>query len=126
MNSQPSGSVALVTGASRGVGRGMALGLAEYGWTVYVTARTARDGDSDRPGSVTSVAEEITRLGGRGIAVRCDHRDDAETERAFQRIADEQGRLDLLGNNATNYSTDVGPPEDTKFWEQPLGIWDGM
>ncbi len=104
----------------------MALGLGEYGWTVYVTARTARDGDSDRPGSVISVAEEVTRLGGCGIAVRCDHRDDAETARAFQRLADEQGRLDLLVNNATSYSTDVGPPEDTKFWEQPLDIWDDM
>ena len=104
----------------------MALGLGEYGWTVYVTGRTARDGDSDRPGSLTSVAEEVTKLGGCGIAVRCDHRDDAETELALRRVADEQGHLDMLVNNATNYTTDVGPPEDTKFWEQPLDVWDDM
>jgi dehydrogenase/reductase SDR family protein 1 len=108
------------------VGRGIALGLGEAGWTVYVTARTVRDGDSDRPGSTTSTAQEVTRLGGRGIAVPCDHRVDAETERAFRRVVEEQGRLDLLVNNAASYSTDVGPPEDSKFWEQPLAIWDDM
>jgi dehydrogenase/reductase SDR family protein 1 len=120
------GRVAVVTGASRGVGRGIALGLGEAGWTVYVTARTARDGDSDRPGSATSTAQDVTRLGGRGIGVTCDHRVDAETERALRRVVEEQGRLDLLVNNAASYSTDVGPPEDSKFWEQPLSIWDDM
>jgi dehydrogenase/reductase SDR family protein 1 len=126
MAAAASGRIAVVTGASRGVGRGVALGLGEAGWTVYVTARTARDGDSERPGSATSTAQEVTRLGGRGIAVACDHRLDAETERAFCRVVEEQGRLDLLVNNATSYSTDVGPPEDSKFWEQPLAIWDDM
>ena len=118
--------VAVVTGASRGVGKGMALGLGEAGWTVYLTSRTVRDGDSDRPGSVTSAAEETTRLGGHGIAVACDHRIDADTAAVFERVIVEQGHLDLLVNSATDYSTDVGPPEDSSFWEQPLEIWDDM
>lgn len=118
--------VAIVTGASRGIGRGIALGLGEAGWTVYVTSRTIRNGESDRPGSVTSTAEEVTRAGGLGIAVPCDHRNDKETAAAFQRVEDEQGRLDLLVNNATSYTTDVGPPEDAPFWELSLDIWDQM
>jgi dehydrogenase/reductase SDR family protein 1 len=120
------GRIALVTGASRGIGRGIALGLGEAGWTVYLTGRTVRDGDSDRPGSVTSAADEATRLGGRGIALACDHGDDAATEHVFGQIQEEQGHLDLLVNSATSYSTDLGPPEDTKFWEQPQSVWDDM
>ena len=118
--------VALVTGASRGIGRGIALGLGEAGWTVYLTSRTVQDGDSDRPGSVTATAEEVTSTGGRGIAVPCDHRRDAETEAVFRRMQDEQGRLDLVVNNATSYTTDLGPPEDAPFWELPIAVWDEM
>jgi dehydrogenase/reductase SDR family protein 1 len=126
MRSSSADRIAVVTGASRGVGKGLALGLGEAGWTVYLTGRTVKDGDSERPGSVTSAADEVTRLGGRGIAVGCDHRDDAETEALFGRVANELGHLDLLVNSATTYSTDVGPPEDTTFWEQPLSVWDDM
>jgi dehydrogenase/reductase SDR family protein 1 len=118
--------VAVVTGASRGVGKGIALGLGEAGWTVYLTGRTVRDGDSDRPGSLTSAAGAVTRLGGIGIAVQCDHRSDQETEAVFERVRAEQGRLDLLVNNATMYTTDIGPPEGTPFWGQPFDIWDQM
>ena len=118
--------VAIVTGASRGIGRGIALGLGEAGWTVYLTARTIRDGDSARPGSITKTANEVTRAGGRGIPVPCDHRIDTETAAVFGRVDDEQGRLDLLVNNATSYTTDVGPPEDAPFWELPIEIWDLM
>ncbi len=120
------GRVAIVTGASRGVGRGVAVGLGESGWTVYVTGRTVRDGDSDRPGSVASTAEQVTRDGGRGIAVPCDHRVDAETEALFRRVEQEQGHLDLLVNNATSYSTDVGPRHDGTFWQLPVEDWDDM
>jgi dehydrogenase/reductase SDR family member 1 len=118
--------VAIVTGASRGIGRGIALGLGEAGWTVYVTGRTLRDGESDRPGSLTRTAEEVTEQGGHGIPVRCDHRVDSETDAVFRRVRDEQGRLDLLVNNATSYTTDIGPPEDAPFWELPIDIWDQM
>jgi len=120
------GTVAVVTGASRGIGRGIALGLGEAGCTVYVTGRTMRNGESDRPGSATMTAEEVTRNGGQGVAVRCDHRIDTETEAVFRRVQDEQGRLDLLVNNATSYTTDIGPPEDAPFWELPVDIWDQM
>jgi NAD(P)-dependent dehydrogenase (short-subunit alcohol dehydrogenase family) len=118
--------IAIVTGASRGIGKGLALGLGEAGWTVYLTGRTVRDGDSTRPGSVASTADEVTRLGGRGIAVACDHRDATATEELFARVARERSRLDLLVNSATAYATDLGPREDTKFWEQPLSDWDEM
>jgi dehydrogenase/reductase SDR family member 1 len=118
--------VAIVTGASRGIGRGIALGLGEAGFTVYLTSRTVADGDSERPGSVTKTAAEVTGLGGLGIAVRCDHRSDAETEAVFTRVQAEQGRLDLLVNNATSYTTDLGPREDAPFWELPIDDWDQM
>jgi dehydrogenase/reductase SDR family protein 1 len=121
-----SGQVAIVTGASRGIGRGVAVGLGEAGWTVYVTARTVRDGESERPGSITNTAEEVTRAGGRGVALHCDHRIDAETEAVFRRVKDEQGGLDLLVNNATSYSTDLGPREDAMFWDLPIEELDQM
>lgn len=120
------GRVAIVTGASRGIGRGVAVGLGEAGWTVYVTGRTFGDGESDRPGSLTMTAEQVSRAGGRGIAVRADHRIDSDTEAVFHRLEQEQAALDLLVNNATSYSTDLGPREDAKFWELPVREWDDM
>lgn len=120
------GRVAIVTGASRGIGRGVAVGLGEAGWTVYVTARTVRDGESERPGSITNTAEQVTRAGGLGIAMRADHRIDTDTESVFQRVADEQSGLDLLVNNATSYSTDLGPRDDASFWELPVEDFDAM
>jgi dehydrogenase/reductase SDR family protein 1 len=126
MPARLSGKVALVTGASRGIGKGVALGLGEEGCTVYVTGKTFRNGDSNRPGSVTATAEEVSKIGGRGIAVVCDHHDDSQTEAVFQRVQKEQDRLDILVNNATSYSTDIGPPEDHPFWESALEDWDEM
>lgn len=75
-----SGKVALVTGASRGVGKGIALGLGEAGATVYITGRTEQEGTGAVPlaGTIHQTAHEVTQLGGNGIAVRCDHRDDAD------------------------------------------------
>jgi len=83
-----SGKVALVTGASRGVGKGIALGLGEAGATVYVTGRTVEEGNAAVPlsGTVHQTAQEVTDLGGQGIAVRCDHRDDAQVQAVFERI----------------------------------------
>jgi dehydrogenase/reductase SDR family protein 1 len=126
MPARLSGKVALVTGASRGIGKGVALGLGEEGCTVYVTGKTFRNGDSNRPGSVTATAEEVSRIGGRGIAVVCDHHEDSQTEAVFRRVQKEQDRLDILVNNATSYSTDIGPPEDHPFWESALQDWDEM
>ena len=116
------GKIALVTGASRGAGRGIALQLGEAGATVYVTGRTTREKPADVGGTIEDTADEVTRRGGRGIAVRCDHADDAQTEALFDRIRSEQQRLDLLVNNVWGGYEKGMPPQ---FWEQPLP-WDGM
>ncbi|HLX35848.1 MAG TPA: SDR family NAD(P)-dependent oxidoreductase [Candidatus Limnocylindrales bacterium] len=118
--------VAIVTGASRGVGRGIALGLGEAGWTVYLTGRTLIGGDGDLGGSLASSAAEVTRLGGTGIAARCDHADDADTAALFERVRAEQPALDLLVNVATKYATPYGPSSEGSFWEQPISHWDDM
>lgn len=117
--------VVVVTGASRGAGRGIALALGETGATVYVTGRTRNEGDAPLPGTVQATAEAVTAAGGRGVPVYCDHASEDDTRRLFEQVADEQGRLDILVNNATTLHdalTDTGP-----FWEKPLaltGIWD--
>src|SRR6266568_1005081 len=94
--------VALVTGASRGGGKGIALVLGEEGATVYVTGRSVRGQPTTlgRPGTIEDTAEEVTARGGTGIAIRCDHTVDAQVEGVFNRIRDERGRLDVLVNNA--------------------------
>jgi NAD(P)-dependent dehydrogenase (short-subunit alcohol dehydrogenase family) len=96
------GNVALVTGASRGGGKGIALVLGERGATVYVSGRSVRGQPTTlgRPGTIDDTAEELTARGGTGIAIRCDHTDDAQVQRLFDRIRQDQGRLDLLVNNA--------------------------
>ncbi len=112
--------IAVVTGASRGAGKGIALALGDVGATVYVTGRSAKEGDSPLPGTVFATAEEITRRGGRGIPVVCDHADDAQVEALFAQVGSEHGRLDILVNNALcvpDGLTAAGP-----FWEKPLGL----
>jgi NAD(P)-dependent dehydrogenase (short-subunit alcohol dehydrogenase family) len=123
------GLIALVTGASRGIGKGVALVLAEQGATVYVTGRTIHEGDYYLPGTVAGTAAECTARGeasgGKGIAVVCDHADDQAVAALFARIADEQGRLDLLVNNAFSLSDDLLDPG--AFHEKPLAnleMWD--
>jgi len=129
MSAPLAGKVALVTGASRGIGKGIALVLAEQGATVYVTGRTVREGDYYLPGTVGGTAAECDargkESGGRGIAVACDHGDDAAVAALFERIATEQGRLDILVNNAFTLSDDLLEPK--AFWEKPLSnleMWD--
>src|SRR5256885_805650 len=94
-------AIALVTGASRGAGRGIALELGAAGATVYVTGRSVGGGPTtdDVPGTIDETAQDVTSRGGRGIAVRCDHTNDREVESLFDRIRREQGRLDVLVNN---------------------------
>ncbi|MDP3907347.1 SDR family NAD(P)-dependent oxidoreductase [Novosphingobium sp.] len=119
-----SGKVALVTGASRGAGAGIARGLGELGYTVYVTGRTVTPGDAKGwdgtvlPGTVSETAAIITERGGKGIAVVCDHADDAQVARLFQQIRDEQGRLDVLVNNAAYMHHQL--IEKLPFWEKEL------
>lgn len=123
------GKVAVVTGASRGIGRGIALVLAEQGATVYVTGRTVNPGDYYLPGTVGETAAECTQRGqaegGKGIAVACDHGDDEAVAALFKQVKDEQGRLDILVNNAFSLSDDLLEPKG--FWEKPLSnleMWD--
>jgi NAD(P)-dependent dehydrogenase (short-subunit alcohol dehydrogenase family) len=125
------GQVAVVTGASRGAGRGIALVLGEAGATVYVTGRSTRGGPTTEGllGTIEDTAEAVTARGGRGVAVRCDHTADADVRALFERVRCEQGRLDVLVNNAwggyEHYEEwqKAGP----HFWEQPFaGHWDRM
>ena len=123
------GQVALVTGASRGAGRAIAEALGAGGATVYVTGRSARNGASTEglPGTVEDTAELVSAAGGVGVAVRCDHTDAAAVERLFARVAREQGRLDVLVNNAWGGYEAYGTTFDAPLWEQPLERrWDGM
>jgi dehydrogenase/reductase SDR family protein 1 len=117
------GKVAVVTGASRGVGRGIALGLGEAGATVYVTGRTVEEGAAHWPGTIGATAEAVSALGGRGIAVRCDHRDDAAIAALFAQVEAEQGRLDVLVNNVYSIPG-LETPGGVPFWELPLDVWD--
>lgn len=118
------GKVAVVTGASRGIGKGIALVLAEQGATVYVTGRTVNPGDYYLPGTVGETAAQCTERGekagsgGKGIAVACDHANDEQVAALFDQVRREQGRLDILINNAFQLSDDLIDPK--KFWEKPL------
>ena len=122
--------VALVTGASRGAGRGIALELGAAGATVYVTGRSVRGRPTtdDVPGTIDESAQAVTDRGGRGIAVRCDHTVDSDVESLFSRIRTDHGRLDLLVNNVWGGYEDAEcrPLAVVPFWEQPLRQWDGM
>jgi dehydrogenase/reductase SDR family protein 1 len=120
------GKVAVVTGASRGLGKGIALGLGEAGATVYVTGRSTTAEPGALPGTIDETADELTRLGGRGIAVCCDHRDDAEVEGLFERIRQEEGRLDLLVNNAFASPEQRVLWSGRRFWEIPVTLWDDL
>ena len=122
--------VALVTGASRGAGRAIALELAAIGATVYVTGRSVRGGPTtdNVPGTIDDTAADVTARGGRGVAVRCDHTVDADVESLFERVRDEQGRLDLLVNNVWGgyEHPNCSPLTFAPFWEQSLEQWDRM
>lgn len=123
------GKVAMVTGASRGAGKGIAGVLGDEGATVYVTGRSVlgKPTTGNLSGTIDETAEAVTQRGGVGIAVRCDHTVDAEVEALFDRVKQEQGSLDILVNNAwggyEQYDSDTF---DAPFWEQPLGHWHGM
>lgn len=121
------GKVAVVTGATRGAGRGIACVLGECGATVYVTGRSVRGQPTtdNLPGTIDDTAEEVTRRGGRGIPVRCDFTVDEQVKALFDRVQQEQGRLDLLVNNAWGGYEGAGLAPTT-FWKAPLRYWDSM
>jgi dehydrogenase/reductase SDR family protein 1 len=118
------GKIAIVTGGSRGVGKGVALGLGEAGATVYVTGRTLSGDDSPFPGDINATAAEISRLGGVGIAVQCDHADDEAVARLVERVMSEQSRCDVLVNNV--FGAPDRMPANQPFWETPMSLWDSL
>jgi dehydrogenase/reductase SDR family member 1 len=126
------GKVALVTGASRGVGKGIALGLGEAGATVYITGRTTKEGNAavSLSGTIHQTAEEVTKLGGKCIAIQCDHRNDKEVESLFERIRIDQNRLDILINNVwggyEHFNNGTEFWKEKGFWTVPISRWDSM
>lgn len=120
--------IAVVTGASRGAGRGIALVLGEAGATVYLTGRSVRGQQTSELVGTTleETAELMTERGGVGIPARTDHTKDGEIEALFARVQDERGQLDLLVNNAWGGYEDYDETFDAPFWEQPLARFDKM
>lgn len=132
--------IAIVTGGSRGAGRGVAVELGAAGATVYVTGRSARgapattyarflegSGLAQMPGSIEDTAEEVTAAGGRGIPFRCDHTDPAQVRELIARVERDHGRLDLLVNNAWGGHESFSLAAlSAPFWEQTLDHWESM
>ncbi len=121
MNPSLRGQVALVTGGTRGAGRGIALGLGAAGATVYVSGRSTRSSPSPigRPETIEETAEMVTEAGGLGIAVRCDHLVPSEVSALLDRIVEEQeGRLDVLIDNTWGSDQWI---EWKPLWEHDLG-----
>lgn len=133
------GRVAVVTGASRGAGRGIAIELGAAGATVYVTGRSTREqpaqsygqimalsGLSAMPGTIDATAEAVNHEGGVGIAVPCDHTREDDVQALLEQVQREQGRLDLLVNNAWGGHETFDGKFETPFWEHQLSHWDSM
>jgi NAD(P)-dependent dehydrogenase (short-subunit alcohol dehydrogenase family) len=118
--------VAVVTGASRGAGRGIAIALGSHGCTVYVTGRSERPEDAPSvggvplPGTIYETAEAVTAAGGKGIPVRVDQGVNADIEALFRRVEREQGKLDILVNNAFPNAAQMTEPGH--FWEKPVEL----
>jgi NAD(P)-dependent dehydrogenase (short-subunit alcohol dehydrogenase family) len=132
--------IAIVTGASRGGGKGIAIELGAAGATVYVTGRSTREAPADTygtflakapfaqmPGTIEDTADALTAAGGRGIAVKCDSSDAAQVRALIERVEREHGRIDLLVNNAWGgHETLTHDTLNAPFWEQPLSHWQSM
>lgn len=114
--------VAVVTGASRGAGRGIAVALGMAGYRVYVTGRTMKEGASPLPGTIGATAKQVDAAGGQGRAVRVDHADAQAIAALFEQVADESGRLDILVNNVASLHDDLVKPGP--FWEKAAGLAD--
>jgi NAD(P)-dependent dehydrogenase (short-subunit alcohol dehydrogenase family) len=110
----------VVTGGSRGAGKGIATALGATGATVYITGRTRIEGGAALPGSVQATAEAVTNAGGKGIGVICDHSVDSQVADLFARVREEEGRLDILVNNATVVHDSL--VQSGPFWEKPIDL----
>lgn len=112
------GKVAVVTGASRGIGKGIALALGERGCTVFVTGRTRGDGET----TIDTAAAQVTAAGGRGHAIACDHGDDEQIAALFREVKAAAGHIDFLVNNV--YRIPDPPAWGGGFWDHPISVWD--
>ncbi|KEQ19748.1 SDR family NAD(P)-dependent oxidoreductase [Endozoicomonas numazuensis] len=112
--------ICLVTGASRGAGKGIALALARSGATVIITGRTKQEGEAPLPGTIYQTAKEIDEAGGRGVAVAVDHSNDADVRALFDTIKKDFGRLDVVVNNATTIHDQLIQPGG--FWTKSLDL----
>ena len=112
------GKIAVVTGASRGIGKGVALALGELGATVYVTGRTTGEGER----TIDTTARQVTEAGGEGRAIQCDHGDDNDIAALFERIGQEVDCIDILVNNV--YKIPNPPAWGGGYWDHPIQVWD--
>lgn len=119
MNNKPLlGKVAVVTGSSRGIGRGIAIGLGELGATVYITGRSSGTG----PLTINATADLVDKAGGKGIPIQLDLGSDIEIENLYETIRSQEERLDIHVNNA--FKIPNPPVWGGKFWEHPIQVWD--
>jgi len=116
--------IAVVTGASRGAGAGIARALGAHGCTVYVTGRTSDSSSASATGTIEETAARVTAAGGTGIAVAVDHSDDAQVEALFEQIRAQHGRIDILINNAAIIRDEM--MGRTKFWDESLSVIDTL
>jgi len=121
------GKVCIVTGASRGIGKGIALQLGQAGATVYITGRTLKRNPIKLGCSLEEVAEEIEARGGKCVPVQCDHSKDEEIEKFFETVRNkENGRLDVLVNNAYSAVSTIAETRGRTFYEMEPSLWDDI
>ncbi|MGD1920275.1 MAG: SDR family NAD(P)-dependent oxidoreductase [Pleurocapsa sp.] len=120
------GKVVLVTGATRGVGKGIAMGLGESKATVYITGRSLESSGNELSGSLEETQAAIEEAGGKCIRVQVDHSKDDQVRLLFEQIESEQGRLDLLVNNVFSGVQAIRDAYGKPFWQAEPDLWDAI